>query len=406
MEQSPEETALGLRPRLFAAGWFALTACMPIAFFFGIMSRGFSVGLSGADDVAMVSIFISLPISMAAFFGFLIGSKILNPEKTVRGGRAAGYGLLVAILSYLGFTLVFGGMLLFQSSAPAVEAIGGFLTVFVVGALLVGWLIMLAGALGGLVLFWVGQNRFREDRPSITEQSEPHHFNLWATVVLLVVLFLCYLPVRTMNERKRAEDRQRDLFDAVEQNRSGMVDQLLADGMSADARDLAGRSLLGIAAANGETRIVKILLDRGANPNPETDRSGQTPLHFAAANFDVESIKALLDHGANVNAPDEYGRTPLILAASTTDRETVKLLIERGANINWKDRYGNTALSLARRDRDLTGNRDRTAVNTPAMDAGRNYGDSRDLQNPIVMKRARDRHDAIIELLAAYALKH
>ncbi len=94
-------------------------------------------------------------------------------------------------------------------------------------------------------------------------------------------------------------------------------------------------------------------------------------------------------------------------AASTTDRETVKFLIEHGADVNSTSRDGSSALSLVRRDRDSAGNRDRAGEGMygERLDAGQNYGDSRDYQNPAIIERARARHDAIIELLLSYGAK-
>ena len=72
-------TELGLRPRLIAAGWFVGAACIPILFFFGVIGRMlFFRAAFDAKDPLIATTFILLPISMAAFFGFSFGSRILN----------------------------------------------------------------------------------------------------------------------------------------------------------------------------------------------------------------------------------------------------------------------------------------------------------------------------------------
>jgi Ankyrin repeats (3 copies)/Ankyrin repeat len=408
MTQVSHKTELGLRPRLIAAGWFAATACVPIIAFFGLIGRIVYLQPSDVAEPIVASAFVFLPISMAAFFGFLTGSSILN-ESVVRGSfSAATRGALVAILSYFGFALAYGSVVVFQTSRNP-DALAGVIKVFLIGAVLVGWLIVITGALGGWLLFQA-HRRWAFSTPASRNLSgtRPLYLNLGAVVVLAIVLFLCWLPINIWARREHDKQQLVDFFEAIYQNRVADVKKLLAIGISPDTEDVTGSTTpLLMAAENGETRIVSILLQYGANANGKTDRSGQTPLHLAVSNFDQESIKALVDHGANVNATDRNGRTAVMLAASTADAETVRFLIQRGANVEWKDNYGDTALSLARRDRDLTGTRDRIVDRAAAerLDAGRSYGDSRDLQNPIVMKRARDRHDAIIELLKSYGLK-
>lgn len=88
--------------------------------------------------------------------------------------------------------------------------------------------------------------------------------------------------------------------------------------------------------------IIKMLLDRGANPNPQlklfppfratgNDRGldgmltiGVTPLLRAAKAFDAPAIKLLLDHGAIVDLPSSQGMIPILAASGmgSTDADT------------------------------------------------------------------------------------
>jgi ankyrin repeat protein len=76
------------------------------------------------------------------------------------------------------------------------------------------------------------------------------------------------------------------------------------------------------------TRIVKLLLSHGADPNRATEPGvetdafmrdirtrGETPLHRAAAFADAEAIQLLLDAGANKEVIDVNGDTPLTWAS-------------------------------------------------------------------------------------------
>jgi len=79
--------------------------------------------------------------------------------------------------------------------------------------------------------------------------------------------------------------------------------------------------------------IIRLLLDKGANPNPQlklfppyratgNDRGldtminvGTTPLLRAAKALDAPAIKLLLDHGAIVDLPNNQGWTPTVAAS-------------------------------------------------------------------------------------------
>ena len=70
-----------------------------------------------------------------------------------------------------------------------------------------------------------------------------------------------------------------ELFSAVRHDRLQTTESLLNDGIPVDVRDENGNSLLIIACQNGNKKIVKFLLRRGANMNLRNHK-GNTPLHF------------------------------------------------------------------------------------------------------------------------------
>lgn len=72
---------------------------------------------------------------------------------------------------------------------------------------------------------------------------------------------------------------------------------LLSKISDPNAYDDDGRTALHLAAQNGHPRIIKLLLDKGAQVlNHDMTPSEQTPVHAAAANGHESCLKIMLDN--------------------------------------------------------------------------------------------------------------
>src|SRR5262245_55428819 len=77
----------------------------------------------------------------------------------------------------------------------------------------------------------------------------------------------------------------------------------------------ANRDLSLVEAAKaGDTKAVRELLRRNANPN-DAEVDGTTALHWAVERDDPAMVDALLKAGANAKAANRYGVAPLSAAA-------------------------------------------------------------------------------------------
>jgi len=104
------------------------------------------------------------------------------------------------------------------------------------------------------------------------------------------------------------------------------------------------------AAVKGDTREVAELLDAGANPNIEYQKSS-TPLKWAATFGHFEVCNILLAYGADINymvkPPHMSGSTPLMFVAEAGQTESCRFLIKNKADVLMKNEHGLTALYAA-----------------------------------------------------------
>lgn len=122
-----------------------------------------------------------------------------------------------------------------------------------------------------------------------------------------------------------------------------------------DCKDKFGqdKTPLFIAAYEGKTEIVKVLLACGANPNVADKDYGATPLHYASRIGFLMIVNALISSGADINKVDNADfSTPLHLAAEAGRKQVVDALVRAGADCTILDSFGDTYLM-------------RAAINTP-----------------------------------------
>jgi ankyrin repeat protein len=123
--------------------------------------------------------------------------------------------------------------------------------------------------------------------------------------------------------------------------------------------DMTGQTPFLRAALSGDTKVMRLLLERGADPNIPT-LAGTTALMAAAGvNWTVaqtytvskealmEAIKICLEHGADVNATNSMGLTAVMGAANRGSDDLIKFLVEKGARLDVKDATGRTPVSWA-----------------------------------------------------------
>lgn len=126
------------------------------------------------------------------------------------------------------------------------------------------------------------------------------------------------------------------------------VKELLASGVPADVADPDGRTPLMLSAFNGHSSIVLELIGRDAEVDRK-DLEGRTALMYGSSGPFPETVKILLDKGADPNHVDSGEHfTSLMHAAAEGHLEVVKLLVEYGADPSLRDVDNDNAESFAR----------------------------------------------------------
>lgn len=109
-----------------------------------------------------------------------------------------------------------------------------------------------------------------------------------------------------------------------------------------EPNDMYGDTLLHRACYKDDPERIRLLLDRGADPNV-SNLVGTTPLHWVCRypkTSHTDLVRFLLERGADVNVRDKNGRTPLHIACSYGYPQVVHLLIQQGADVTTRDREG------------------------------------------------------------------
>ncbi|HJW95125.1 MAG TPA: ankyrin repeat domain-containing protein [Thermoanaerobaculia bacterium] len=122
-----------------------------------------------------------------------------------------------------------------------------------------------------------------------------------------------------------------------------------ADPSLLDAFGDDGFNALGLAIFFQHPEIARLLIDRGADVvAPARNAMKVAPVHAAATQGDREMMRLLLERGADPNARQQSDYTPLHSSAGRGDHETARLLVSKGADARAKAADGKTPADIAR----------------------------------------------------------
>jgi len=123
--------------------------------------------------------------------------------------------------------------------------------------------------------------------------------------------------------------------------------------------DFTGQTPFLRAALSGDVTVMKLLLQRGADPNIPTNSNTTALMVAAGVNWVVaqtyteskesllEAVKMCIELGGDVNAANTMGLTPVMGAANRGSDEIVQFLVSKGARLDVKDKEGRTPYNWA-----------------------------------------------------------
>ena len=138
---------------------------------------------------------------------------------------------------------------------------------------------------------------------------------------------------------------ERPLTVAASHDNARMVKLLIERGANVDLMNQTWHTPLMIASGGGRLAVARVLLKAGADVN-RMNRNQETALTYAVVWGQLRTVRLLLEYGADVEER-QGGWSPLMYAANSEHPKVVETLFECGADPARRDRYGRTARDIA-----------------------------------------------------------
>jgi ankyrin repeat protein len=120
--------------------------------------------------------------------------------------------------------------------------------------------------------------------------------------------------------------------------------------------DFTGQTAFLRAALSGDVAVMKLLLEKGADPKIPTNSNTTALMAAAGVNYvagqtytesSLEAVKLCMDLGGEVNAVNSMGLTAAMGAANRGADDILQFLADRGAHLEVKDKEGRTPYTWA-----------------------------------------------------------
>lgn len=143
-------------------------------------------------------------------------------------------------------------------------------------------------------------------------------------------MFICGINASELNEQAifLNDLKITSLMRAVSSNDTKAAEIFLNNGSSKNEKNIAGVSVVHIAVKNGSMDALKLLISENTDLNA-VDEEKFTPLMRACIDGDDKIVKLLIDSGANVWPENAFGETALFLSVINDCNKCVEYIIEK-----------------------------------------------------------------------------
>ncbi len=156
--------------------------------------------------------------------------------------------------------------------------------------------------------------------------------------ILILIVFINTFVLYAQNR-----DDFPEIHQAVKAGDYDKIKALSEDEKIINLKNYFGETPLHIAVEEGQYKISRLLLRKGAKANAR-DRLGWTPLMLVRSK---KLTKLLLRRNAQPNALTHDSVSVLMIAVQENNMEKVKILIRKGANVHYTDKNDKTVSDYA-----------------------------------------------------------
>lgn len=155
------------------------------------------------------------------------------------------------------------------------------------------------------------------------------------------------LAVKGTNIALKTDQGDNLLHLAVRCESYDVVETLIKLGLNPNRPNAKGDTPMWTAVEHGNSTVMEILRENGANIKGKHPFIQDTLLHFACRLGNADAVSWLLTSGAEVNVRNSRKETPLLVASAKGHGIIVHSLLSAGANVNCRYGLGDTPLHVA-----------------------------------------------------------
>lgn len=168
-----------------------------------------------------------------------------------------------------------------------------------------------------------------------------------AANLIFIVFFAVNSNISAQNTLGKSENNLPEIIKFIN-NKDSISLKKVINEHNVNSFDNNGVNFLTLGVMTGDLNIVKILGEKGANPNLKNKtQMGSTPLMMASEYQSLEIAKYLIKTGADIDIQDNNGDPVINWSAYYGNVPFTRLMLENGAKTSLKSIHSNGVMQVA-----------------------------------------------------------